>query len=211
MLPEPTVFVAFLAATIALILLPGPDTFYIAARSLHQGRLAGVIAALGISCGLLVHVTAAALGISSLLAYAPIAFEVIRYAGAAYLLYLAWTTVTAGDVAAASVAEAMPLDRWRIWRQAALTNLLNPKIIMFFLAFLPQFAQPSAGPVWLQMASLGAVFIALGFSYSIAVALIAAGIGRRLRRYPSFRRTQRWLTGTTLGGLALWLAATDRR
>jgi threonine/homoserine/homoserine lactone efflux protein len=211
MLPEPAVFVAFLAATVALILLPGPDTFYVAARSLHQGRFAGVIAALGISCGLVVHVTAAALGISSLIAYVPIALHVIRYIGAAYLLYLAWTTIAARNAVAPTTLRPPPLDRWRIWRQAALTNLLNPKVIMFFLAFLPQFAQPSVGPVWLQMASLGVVFIVLGFAYSIAVALIAGSIGHSLQRHAGFRRAQRWITGTTLGGLALWLAVADRR
>jgi len=211
MLPEPTVFVAFLAAMIALILLPGPDTLYVAARSLHQGRMAGVVAALGISGGCMVHTTAAALGISSLFAYAPVTLVIIRYLGAAYLLYLAWTTISAEGGKAGAEPSLSSMRRRRIFGQAALTNLLNPKVILFFLAFFPQFARPDAGPVWLQMLCLGLIFNLLGTTYLLTVVAVAGTIGGHLRRHAGFRRAQRWITGTTLGGLALWLAATDRR
>jgi threonine/homoserine/homoserine lactone efflux protein len=211
MLPELTVLAAFLLASITLIVLPGPDTFYVAARSLHQGPMAGLIATLGIQAGCIVHVTAAAFGISSLFAYAPATLQVIRYAGAIYLLYLAWGTIVGGDSDEAAAAPLPPMRPWRILWQAALTNLLNPKVILFFLAFLPQFARPDAGPVWLQMASLGAIFLVLGATYLVTVAAIAGSIGTRLRRHTTFRRAQRWITGTTLGGLAIWLAVADRR
>ena len=211
MLPDWTLLVPFLAASAVLILTPGPDTLYVAARSVGQGRVAGLIAAAGITAGLVVHIAAAALGLAGLFRLVPIAFDVVRYLGVVYLLYLAWHAFA--DTTEADDATAAPtrLSPARIFRQAAVTNILNPKVALFFVAFLPPFADPARGSVALQLASLGALFIAMGLVYLVALAILAGQVGDRLRTNPRARRVQRWFQGSVLGAMALWLAWPERR
>ena len=211
MLPDAPLLIAFAIAALAVILSPGPDTIYVLSRSVGEGRLSGIVASLGISAGLCVHVGAAALGLSQLFDYAPVAYDVLRWAGVAYLLYLAWRAFT-GDTAPLNVSAGTERKRLRrAFSEAALTNLLNPKIIVFFIAFLPQFANPEHGQVALQIALLGVMFILTGFVWLGALALAFGYFGNWLKRSVRFWRWQRLIMGTSLGGIALWLALPARR
>jgi threonine/homoserine/homoserine lactone efflux protein len=212
MLPEPTLFVAFLLASLVVIVAPGPDVLYVVSRSIGQGRWAGIVAVAGTSSGLMVHATAAALGLSGLFLHAPLAYEVLRYAGVGYLLYLAWRAFTARDAPEFPQRKgAQGLGWGRVYRQAALTNLLNPKVALFFIAFLPQFVDAQGGHAFAQIILLAALFVAAGVVFLLALALTFGRIGDWLRTRPAFWRVQRWIMGTTLGGLALWLALPERR
>lgn len=211
MLPDTPLLIAFAIAALAVILSPGPDTVYVLSRSVGEGRLSGVVSSLGISAGLCVHVAAASLGVSKLFDYAPLAFDVLRWAGVAYLLYLAWRAFT-GD-AAAPLNVPTGTERKKLLRaftEAALTNLLNPKIIVFFIAFLPQFANPARGQVALQILLLGGMFILVGFCWLTGLALAFGYFGNWLKQSARFWRWQRWIMGTSLGGIALWLALPAR-
>lgn len=211
MLPDWPLLAPFLAASAVLILTPGPDTLYVAARSIGQGRIAGLIAATGTTAGLVVHIAAAALGLAGLFRLVPIAFDVVRYFGVAYLIYLAWHAFADTTEAGGPAAAPEPLAPARIFRQAAITNILNPKVALFFVAFLPPFADPARGSVALQLASLGALFIAMGLVYLVALAALAGRIGDRLRTSSRARRVQRWFQGSVLGAMAVWLAWPERR
>ena len=150
-------FGVFMLATLALNLTPGPDMLYVLGRSVGQGRKAGVVSALGIGAGILVHMAAVALGLSALLREVPAAYDAIRYAGAAYLLYLGVRTwLERGSVGVRG--ESAPVPLWTVFRQGVVTNVLNPKVALFFLAFLPQFVDPAAGPVGAQVVVLGLAF-----------------------------------------------------
>lgn len=211
MLPDTPIFIAFAIAALAVILSPGPDTLYVLTRSVGEGRLSGIVASLGISAGLCVHIGAAALGLSKLFDYAPLAYDVLRWVGVAYLLYLAWRAFS-GDDSPLSVSAGGARKRLtRAFGEAALTNVLNPKVAVFFIAFLPQFADPARGDVATQIVVLGAMFIVAGFLWLGGLALTFGYFGDWLKRSVRFWRWQRWIMGTSLGGIALWLALPSRR
>src|SRR5512133_1760869 len=179
-----------MAAGLALNLTPGPDMLYVAARGAAEGRRAGVVSALGIGAGTLVHITALALGLSALLAAVPLAYDAVRYAGAAYLVYLGVRALLARGPAAAALslgattaaarpAELAPGRLAAIFRQGVVTNVLNPKVALFFLAFLPQFVDPSRGSAVAQTVLLGLLFDCSGTIVNVAVALFASGARRR--------------------------------
>jgi threonine/homoserine/homoserine lactone efflux protein len=194
----------FFIATLALNLAPGPDMTYVAARSLGQGRRAGLISALGISAGCLAHIAAASAGVAVLLRAWPRAYTAIRLAGAAYLLYLGislWWSAGRGD-------GLRPVSRatdWEIFRQGAITNMLNPKVAMFFLAFLPQFVDPARGPAGLQTLALGLLFNGSGTLVNAAVAWLA-GSARRLLDSRGGRAWFQRASGAVLTALGLRLA-----
>ena len=194
----------FFIATLALNLAPGPDMTYVAARSLGQGRRAGLISALGISAGCLVHIAAASAGVAVLLRAWPRAYTAIRLAGAAYLLYLGisllWSAGRGDGLRAVSRA-----TDWEIFRQGAITNMLNPKVAMFFLAFLPQFVDPARGPVGLQTLALGLLFNVSGTLVNAAVAWLA-GSARRLLDSRGGRAWFQRASGAILTALGLRLA-----
>jgi threonine/homoserine/homoserine lactone efflux protein len=194
----------FFIATLALNLAPGPDMTYVAARSLGQGRRAGLISALGISAGCLVHIAAASAGVAVLLRAWPRAYTVIRLAGAAYLLYLGislcWRAGRGDGLRPVSRAT----DR-EIFRQGAITNMLNPKVAMFFLAFLPQFVDPARGPAGLQTLALGLLFNVSGTLVNAAVAWLA-GSARRLLDSRGGRAWFQRVSGAVLSALGLRLA-----
>jgi threonine/homoserine/homoserine lactone efflux protein len=195
---------SFFVATLALNLAPGPDMTYVAARSLGQGRRAGLISALGISAGCVVHIVAASAGVAVLLRAWPPAYTVVRLAGAAYLIYLGagmLGTARRGDTPR-SIVEAS--DR-EIFRQGVITNVLNPKVAMFFLAFLPQFVDPARGPAGLQALGLGLAFNVSGTLVNALVAWLA-GAARTLL---DSRDTRAWFqraSGAILTALGLRLA-----
>ena len=200
----------FMTATLALNLAPGPDMLYVSTRSLTQGRRAGVISALGIAAGAVVHTLAIASGLAALLRAVPIAYEIVRFAGAAYLIWLGIQALRSrtGPLSGAPPDRA---SEWAIFRQGMITNLLNPKVALFFLAFLPQFASPEAGSLALQIIVLGCLFNLSGTLVNIGVACLAASARAWLNSGERVTRAFRWLTGSVFIGLGLRLALGERR
>lgn len=202
----------FCVTAFALIITPGPNLIYIITRSAGQGRKAGLWSALGVDSGTLIHVAAAALGLSALLASSALAFNLIKYLGAAYLIYLglrAWFSKREAQ----ELANPEPASAARIYFQGMLTNVLNPKVALFFLAFLPQFADLSRGNVATQLLLLGVVFTLIGLGVDLVVALFASSAGDWLRRRSKAQQAQRWITGgvyMTLGVSAA-LAGSGRK
>jgi threonine/homoserine/homoserine lactone efflux protein len=195
-------FWAFLAASVVMWLTPGPDTMYILGRSIAQGRRAGVMSALGVGSGLLLHTLFAALGLSAILAASASAFAAVKLAGAAYLIYLGLQALgrKVGPLAASDVG---PAGAWRVYRQGLLSNTLNPKVAVFFLAFLPQFVDPAARAGALPFLLLGAVFVAGGTAWSLGQAACAASATRAFRRNPAMLVWLERLSGCVYIGLGL--------
>jgi threonine/homoserine/homoserine lactone efflux protein len=179
--PSLPTLLLFAGSTLALLAVPGPSVLYVVARTVEQGRTAGLISMLGLETGALIHVAAAAAGLSALVASSPTAFAVLRYGGAAYLLWLALRTLLRSRGGAPAQALA-PASYRRLFRDGVLVDVLNPKTSLFFLAFLPGFVHPGHGPVALQVVVLGLVFVALAALTDGAYALAAARVSRRVRR-----------------------------
>ena len=198
----------FIAAAIALLLTPGPAVLYIVTRSVEQGRTAGLVSTIGIHVGTLFHIAAATAGLSALLASSAVAFAIVKYAGAAYLIYLGVRKLLskpAGDGAAAPMA-GRGRDLRRAFRDGVVVNLLNPKTALFFLAFLPQFVDLSRGAVPFQIAFLGFLFAALGLLSDSAYALAAGTAGQWIKRHRRYLSVERWVSGTIYIGLGLTAA-----
>ena len=175
-MPDGSALLLFAGATLALNLTPGPDMLYVVARSVGEGRAAGVASALGIAVGCLVHTLLVALGLAQLLVAVPAAYDVVRFGGAAYLVYLGIRAILARP---AADAEAPPrASRGAIFRQGIVTNILNPKVALFFLAFLPQFVDAGRGSVAVQLLVLGLLFNTSGTLVNLGVAWAASGAGR---------------------------------
>ena len=212
-MPETTTLLLFAAAAVALVAIPGPNLIYIATRSLSQGPRAGLASALGVEAGTLVHVTAAAVGLSALIASSATAFTVVKYLGAAYLLYLGVRALMSRQ-AAELPADAVAAPLGRAFAQGMLVNVLNPKVALFFLAFLPQFIDPARGDTGGQTLVLGAVFFAIALVMDLLYVVAAGALGRWLKGRGGFARRQHQLTGAvyiTLGGLAALGGGTSRR
>jgi len=196
--PDATTYGLFVAASLALTLVPGPAVLYIVARSVEGGRPAGLVSVLGIGAGGFVHVAFAALGLSALLVSSAAAFAVVKWLGVAYLIYLGIGRFLARDEedAAPTVGDE-PLTR--VFSQGVIVNVLNPKTALFFLAFLPQFVDPSRGAVTVQIALLGTTFVVLALCTDGLYALLsgtAADWLRRRNESPGFRRAGRYLSGS---------------
>ncbi len=206
-MPSSSTLTLFATAAAILVFTPGPNTLYIIARSMQQGRRAGIVSSLGVELGTLIHVAAAAFGISALLLSSALAFGVVKYAGAAYLIYLGVKTLLTRDknVAAERVEEG---SLTRTFSQAVLVNVLNPKSAIFFFAFLPQFINPERGAAATQILCLGAVVVVLGFTSGSVYSLLAGGIGDLLRGNLKFLRGQRYFAGSVYIGLGLTTALT---
>jgi threonine/homoserine/homoserine lactone efflux protein len=209
-IPEPSTLALFLAATVALLVVPGPAVLYIVAQSIDRGRRAGLVSMLGIQAGALVHIAAAAVGLSSLLVSSAVAFETVKYAGAAYLVFLGVRRLLArDDLEEVRVRRERSLRR--LFAQGALVNLLNPKTALFFFAFLPQFVDPDAGYAALQIALLGLLFIAVAVVSDGAYALVAGSASGWLRESRAFARAQRYVSGTVFVGLGVATALSGSR
>ena len=206
-MPEPGTLLLFAAASVVLLVVPGPSVIYIVTRSLEQGRAAGLVSMLGVEVGALVHVAGAGLGLSAVLASSATAFSVVRYLGAAYLIYLGVQRLRRRDTEPLGAGE--PLPRRRLFRQGFLVNVLNPKTAIFFLAFLPQFVDPSRGGVPLQVAVLGTCFVSLAVLSDGAYAMVAGTVGDALRRSLSARRLMDRMSGCTYLGLGAAAALAD--
>lgn len=204
---DPHLFVLFLAGGVALNLTPGPDMAFVLAQGAGSGARRGVAAALGVGVGALVHVALAALGLAALLAAAPLALTVVRYLGAAYLLWLAVGMIRNPPQLGAAAREAGP---WAAFRRGVVTNVTNPKVAMFFVAFLPQFVSRHAGPAWVQILIMGLAFDLCGTAVNVAVAFGGGHLAERLARWPLARRAIGWFSGGVMGALALRLAWPQR-
>ena len=193
---------AFLVTCFLVWLTPGPDTMYILARSIAQGRRAGMVSALGIGSGLLIHTLLAAFGLSAILATSAWAFATVKTAGAAYLIYLGLQALR-GKGGAQAAPELTPLGNWRVYRQGVLSNTLNPKVAIFFLALLPQFVDPTAGLGPIPFLFLGTIFVVGGTLWSLGQAVCAASATGTIRRNPAFLRSLERVSGCVYIALGL--------
>ncbi len=190
----------FISVTLILVFMPGPNTLYIIARSIQQGRRAGVVSSFGVQVGSLVHIAAAAFGLSALLLSSALAFSVVKYAGAAYLIYLGLKTLLTKERMGQG-QEVKRASLRRVFYQGVVVNLLNPKTALFFFAFLPQFIDVARGRVIMQIISLGAILVILGTLSDMMYALAAGSIGSWLRGNLRFLRAQRYFAGSIYLGL----------
>lgn len=201
-------FLLFLAAAIAVIVAPGPDILYVLSRGISGGRRVGTVSALGIAFGEVLHTLLAVLGLAALLQASTAAFLVVKYLGATYLVYLGVRTILGNDdVALRRYSLASP---WTVFRQGVLTNLFNPKAVLFYVTFLPQFVNPSHGHAQAQLVVLGLAFAALDVIFLTALAYSAGFVGGWLTRDPRTARRVKHATGTLLVGLGVRLAFVER-
>ena len=196
----------FVSAALVLLLIPGPAVLYIIGRSVEQGRLAGFVSDLGIHSATLVHVAAATLGLSAVLASSALAFAVVKYAGAAYLIWLGLKKIFGPVEAPGADVALKPLGKGRLFRDGFIVNLLNPKTAIFFLAFLPQFVDVSRGHIAMQVALLGLIFTSLGFLTDGCYALAAGTAGGWLKRSRGYLKFERYVSGVLFIGLGLTAA-----
>ena len=202
---DPILLLAFIPAALALNLTPGADMLFCLAQGARVGPRPAIAASAGVSTGSLIHVTISGLGLGALVAAYPVAFDVIRYVGVAYLIWLAWRTLRSP----LTTTEGPDIRASRAFRDGLLVNLTNPKVILFILAFVPQFVAP-ARPVLPQFLIYGSVIALGGFFVNGAVGVFAGGIGRQLARNPRIERVLRIVTSTIFGALALRLALEKR-
>jgi threonine/homoserine/homoserine lactone efflux protein len=198
-MPDPSRLALFVGAALLLLVVPGPAVLYVVTQSVSHGRRAGIASVAGITTGTLVHIAAATIGLSALLASSAVAFDVVKYLGAAYLI-VAGIRRLAGWDAQPEQAPAQMGHR-RLYGQGIVVNVLNPKTALFFLAFLPQFVNPARGAAWVQILALGLLFAALGFFSDSTWALVAGTLGERLRRSRRFPGVQRYVSGSVFVGL----------
>lgn len=202
-MPELSTFLVFAASTLVILALPGPSVLFVVARSLEHGRSAGLVSMLGVETGALLHVAAAALGLSAVIASSDVAFSLVKYAGAAYLLVLGVRTLRERNPALALAGET---SRAKLFRQGLLVDALNPKTAIFFIAFLPQFVDPARGAVGTQVALLGLCFVALAALTDGAYAAAAGSFADRLRRSATARRRLAGVSAAAYLGLGVLAA-----
>lgn len=209
-MPTFNTLAVFAGTALVFAAVPGPAVFYIVTRSVGDGRRAGVVSATAVATGTLVHVAAATLGLSALLASSVVAFSAVKYLGAAYLVYLGVRTLRAGaDVGTDEPPPARSLRR--VYRDGVVVAILNPKTALFFLAFLPQFVDPARGSVPLQLAVLGVVLVVIGAASDLSYALVTGTAGSWLRGRTRLLSRTRWLTGSAYITLGVAAALTGER
>lgn len=210
-MPSTATLLAFALVAFGMVLTPGPNMIYLISRSISQGRTAGLISLGGVALGFVFYMFSAALGITALLFAVPYAYDALRFAGAAYLLWLAWQAVKPGGQSPFQV-KALPADGpARLFTMGLVTNLLNPKIAMLYLSLLPQFIDPDHGSVLMQSLALGFTQITVSIAVNSMIAIAAGSIAAFLAQRPLWLLVQRWLMGTVLAGLALRMALDERR
>jgi threonine/homoserine/homoserine lactone efflux protein len=201
----------FALAALIMVLTPGPNMVYLVSRSLCQGRRAGVTSLSGVAAGFLMHMFAAAAGLTAVFMAIPLAYEMLRWLGAAYLLWLAWQAFRPGARSPFEV-RSMPADSpARLFFMGFMTNALNPKIAVFYLSVFPQFVRPEYGSVFAQSVALGLTQIAVSSTVNFLIILGAARLAAWFARNPFWQAVQRWFMGLVLGGLAVRLALEERR
>lgn len=201
----------FAGVALILVLTPGPNMIYLISRSICQGRSAGVISLFGVIAGFLIHILAAAIGLSALFLAVPLAYEALKWAGALYLLWLAWQAVRPG-ARSPFEPQLLPADAPRkLFLMGFLTNLLNPKVAVFYMSLFPQFIDPDRGSVFGQSLILGATQMSVSFTVNLIITLSAAGIASWFSRHPVWLAMQRYVMGCVLTALAVRLAFEQRR
>jgi threonine/homoserine/homoserine lactone efflux protein len=210
-MPETSNWLAFALLSLGMVLTPGPNMVYLISRSICQGRVAGLISLGGVALGFVVYMLCAALGLTALLMAVPYAYDILRFGGAAYLLYLAWQAVKPGGRSPFQVRD-LPQDGPRkLFMMGFVTNLLNPKITVMYLSLLPQFISPEQGSVLAQSLVLGFTQIVISVSINALIACAAGSIAVFLAGRPLWLVVQRWLMGMVLTALALRMAMETRR
>lgn len=214
---DSTRFALFLTAAVLLAIAPGPGMLYVLARSLAGGKREGVLSALGTFLGGMVHVFAAALGVSIILAKSALAFATVKYVGAAYLCFLGVRMILDArreKLNPEAVAEDLPRSakpaRNPLWQGVA-TEVLNPKTALFFLSFIPQFVNRASGHVFLQFVALGTISVVMNTTADLMVIALAGPLGERIRSSATFRRRQRTVTGAIMIGLGTYLATSESK
>ncbi len=210
-MPTTATFVAFALIALGMVLTPGPNMIYLVSRSICQGRTAGLISLCGVALGFLFYVVAAALGITALLFAVPFAYDALRLAGAAYLLWMAWQAIRPGGRSPFQVRELKPDSPRKLFAMGLLTNLLNPKVAVMYFSLLPQFIDPTLGHVLMQSLLLGALQISISISVNSMLIVLAGTIATFLAGRPLWLVVQRWLMGTVLAALALRMATEAQR
>ena len=209
-MPSHASLIGFALVSLGMVLTPGPNMIYLISRSITQGPGAGIVSLGGVALGFVFYMLCAAFGITALLLAVPYAYDALRFAGAAYLLWLAWQALKPGGRSPFQVKKLQVDGTRKLFAMGLLTNLLNPKIAMLYLALLPQFIDPAAGSVLAQSLALGAIQIAISVSVNAMIALAAGSIAMFLGTRPTWLLIQRWLMGTVLAGLAVKMAMEKR-
>ncbi|WP_369719657.1 MULTISPECIES: LysE family translocator [unclassified Bradyrhizobium] len=210
-MPHTSALLGFALVSFGLVLTPGPNMIYLISRSITQGPTAGIVSLGGVALGFVFYMLATAFGITALLLAVPFAYDALRFAGAGYLLWLAWQAMKPGGRSPFQVKQLAIDSPQKLFAMGFVTNLLNPKIAMLYLALLPQFIDPAAGSVLAQSIVLGAIQIAISVSVNAVIALAAGSIALFLKSRPSWMLVQRWLMGTVLAGLAVRMAVEARK
>jgi threonine/homoserine/homoserine lactone efflux protein len=210
-MPELSSLFGFSLIALGMVLTPGPNMIYLISRSICQGRSAGMVSLAGVASGFVFYMLCAALGITALLMTVPYAYDALRFAGALYLLWLAWQAIRPGGRSPLQVKALRPDGPRKLFAMGFLTNLLNPKIAVVYLSLLPQFIDPQRGDVLGQTLALGTAQIAISVSVNALIVLSAGAVAGFLTGRPVWATAQRWLMGTVLAGLAVRMATEARR
>jgi len=210
-MPTATHWLAFSLVALGMVITPGPNMVYLISRTICQGRVAGLMSLTGVATGFIIYMLCAAFGITALVLAVPYAYDTLRLAGAAYLLYLAWQAIRPNGRSPFELRELPPDSPRRLFAMGLFTNLLNPKAAVLYLSLLPQFVEPANGTMLTQLLALGLTQIVISVSVNGSIVLSAAGIARVLAQRPRWQLVQRWMMGTVLGALALRMAVEQRR
>ena len=201
----------FTAACVLMVLTPGPNMIYLISRSICQGRAAGVTSLVGVVAGFFVHMLAAAVGLTAVFLAVPTAYEALKWAGALYLLWMAWQAVRPGARSPFEARELVPDSSSKLVAMGFLTSVLNPKVALFYLSILPQFISPAHGSMFIQSILLGLIQISVSFTVNLLIALFAAGIAVWFVRNPLWLAVQRYVMGFVLAALAVRLMLEQRK
>lgn len=210
-MPELSNIAAFALVALGMVLTPGPNMIYLISRSLSQGPVAGLVSLGGVALGFVFYILCAAFGITALLLAVPYAYDALRFAGALYLLWLAWQAVRPGGRSPFQVRQLPKDNAKKLFMMGLMTNLLNPKVAVMYLSLLPQFISPEHGSVLTQLLMLGGVQITISVTVNAIIAVMAGSIAAFLAGRPLWTVVQRWLMGTVLAGLALKMATDAQR
>ena len=203
------VLLAFFTTSLILALSPGPDNLFVMAQSARTGRIAGLFVTLGLATGLIGHTVAVAFGLAAIIRASTLAFTALKFSGAAYLLYLAWQAFRAG-AATVKKEDVQAFSRGNLYRRGIVMNITNPKVSLFFLAFLPQFADPRRGSMMLQFFQLGGIFIMATIFVFGLISFIAGGVGEKFSNSPLAQKIVNRIASAVFVGLALKLALSER-
>lgn len=204
-----TLVISFLGVAILLTLMPGPDILFVMTQSISQDKKAGIATTLGLCSGLIVHISAATLGVSAIIYQSALAFAIVKYTGAAYLLYLAWQSFKEKETGF-TFHQNNTLKYTSLYKKGILMNLLNPKVSLFFLALLPQFVDKSIGHIPLQMFLLGIIFLVQAFAFFVAVSMFSEKLGRVLFHHSFLAKRMNIIKGSILGMIGIQIALSEK-